>query len=118
MNFQVCPDNPPVAASHCQLLVSIAQPSMHHHSTLFAPVTHTLLDAREFLPGRLYCFGGGNKTSIFNDLWVLENPSSSSRSWRELPTGPPHRVWFGFAEGAGKLFVVNGMTDSSKFEEG
>jgi len=46
----------------------------------------------------------------------MENPSSASRSWRELATGPPHRVWFGFAEGAGKLFVVNGMTDSSKSE--
>jgi hypothetical protein len=46
----------------------------------------------------------------------MKNPSSSSRSWKELATGPPHRVWFGFAEGAGKLFVVNGMTDSSKLE--
>ena len=119
MNFPARAYSPSVSPFHCQLLVSEAQPSPHHQSALVhahRDGVHTFVDTRGSFPRRLYCFGGGNRTSIFNDLWVLENPSSSSRSWRELPTGPPHRVWFGFAEGAGKLFVVNGMTDSSKFE--
>ena len=111
-----CSKAPSVTPSHRQMPRGV-QPTPRHHSALADDhQERTLIDTLGSFPDRLYCFGGSDKTSIFNDLWVLENPSSSSRSWRELPTGPPHRVWFGFAEGAGKLFVVNGMADSSKFE--